>query len=537
MIISYLKGGKKLSTRYSNEDLIVDVKVLNHRTTVTVTALTNVTLLSAEDNVPFHVNFKDVYFLNGYQSWTDTKEFKLAKRLRNVKNSPHIITKAFALYAYGDSTFYKYSIKKSHGYDLFYSKGEHEVFAYSMNYRNAYLIFELIKDRRDIHLISDVKNWDLLSGESAVVLDYVLYYDYKIGKEAFEQDFPNRNIPKVFGYTSWYNYYQNINEEIILRDLEALDNRFEIFQIDDGYETFVGDWLDVDPAKFPNGLKPLVDKIHEKGFKAGLWLAPFVAESKSKVFQEHKDWFKKTKKGTFVKAGGNWSGFYSLDLANPDAVNYIKKCLEHYMELGFDFFKLDFLYAVGLDSYPGNTRCMVQGDAYKLLHDTLKDKIILGCGANIINSFENFDYLRIGPDVSLKFDDVPLMRLFHRERISTKVTLQNTITRSVFNNHLFGNDPDVFLLRDDNIDLSKKQRRALTILNALFGSVLFTSDDIATYDDEKKTILAEALELFRNAEDVSFETKGKKINVKYSLREEEHSFTYNTEKGVLENER
>ncbi len=537
MKITYLKNNKKCSTRYSNKDVLVSVKMINNHTTVTVTALTNITLLEASDTIPFHVNFHDVYFLNGYQSWTDTKEFKLATKLRNVKNSPHIITHQFALDKYGDSTFYKYSFKKSHGYDIFYSRGKNEIFAYSLNGKNAYLIFELIKDRRDIHLISDIKNWKLLAGESAVVFDYCLYYNYQEGLEAFRQDYPDRDIRKIFGYTSWYNYYQNINEEIILRDLDALDERFEVFQIDDGYETFVGDWLDVDPKKFPNGLKPLVDKIHEKGYQAGLWLAPFVAESKSKTFKEHKDWFKKTKKGTFVKAGGNWSGFYSLDLSNSEAREYVQKCLRHYMDLGFDFFKLDFLYAVGLDNYPGKTRCMIQNEAYQLLRDTLKGKTILGCGANIINSYENFDYLRIGPDVSLKFDDIALMRLFHRERISTKVTLQNTISRSLFNNHLFGNDPDVFLLRDENIELSKKQRKALTLINALFGSVLFTSDDIATYDEEKKVILAEALELFRNAENVSFETKGKKINVKYLLRDKEHTFTYNTEKGVLENER
>lgn len=537
MKIYYLKNGKKLVTRYTNKDLILDIKMINNRTTATVTALTNITLVEATDFIPFHVNFKDVYFLNGYQSWTDTKEFKLAKRLRNIKKSPHIITKSFALDKYGDSSFYKYSIRKSHGYDLFYSKGKDEIFGYSLNFHNAYLLFEMIKDCRDLHLRSELGNWKLFSGESAVVFDYKLFYNFEEGKNSYEQDFPKLNIEKIFGYTSWYNYYQNINEEIILRDLDALDSRFDVFQIDDGYETFVGDWLDVDPIKFPNGLKPLVDKIHEKGYKAGLWLAPFIAESKSKIFKEHRDWFKKTKTGTLIKAGGNWSGFYPIDLDNQEAVNYVKKCLEHYMEMGFDFFKLDFLYAVGLDNYPNQTRCMVQYQAYKILRDTLKDKIILGCGANIINSYENFDYLRIGPDVSLSFDDIAAMRLFHRERISTKVTIQNTIFRSIFNDHLFGNDPDVFLLRDDNIKLSPKQRRALTIINALFGSVLFTSDDIATYDENKKIILAEALELFRNAKVVSYETIGHKVKVKYTLKGDNHSFIYNTKKGVLENER
>lgn len=41
------------------------------------------------------------------------------------------------------------------------------------------------------------------------------------------------------------------------------------------------------------GHKPIVDKIHERGFTAGLWLAPFVAEKESKLFKEHQDWIKK----------------------------------------------------------------------------------------------------------------------------------------------------------------------------------------------------------------------------------------------------
>ena len=169
------------------------------------------------------------------------------------------------------------------------------------------------------------------------------------------------------------------------------------------------------------------------------------------------------------------------------------------MDLGVDFFKLDFLYAAALPQYEGKTRCMVQDEAYQLLRSILGDRLILGCGANIINSYEHFDYLRVGPDVSLDFDDVFYMRLFHRERVSTKITIQNTIYRSFMNNHLFGNDPDVFLLRDENIKLTLPQREALSKINALFGSVLMTSDDIATYDEEKKALLAEALHLFRDA--------------------------------------
>ena len=538
MRVKYLINGQTRYAEKSNKHFELVTKEEGNRTTVTLKANDDIALEEAEQFVPFNVNYNDLYFLNGYQSWTDTKEFSLHKRLRNIKKSPHIITHMFAMNKYGDSTFYKYGIMKMHGYDVFYSKGQYESFIYSVNYKTAYLIVELLKGKKYLHLISAVKGIKLKKGEEVTIFDYYMFFNFEEGLQSFKTVYPE-NIPeKLFGYTSWYNYYQNINEEIILRDLEALDSRFNIFQIDDGYETFVGDWLDVDPVKFPNGLKPIVDKIHQKGFKAGLWLAPFVAETKSKLFNEHPDWIRKDEKGKPIKSGGNWSGQWALDLDNPEVRQYIEKCLRHYMDMGFDFFKLDFLYAAGLPLYEGRSRCQMQYESYRFLRNILKGKLILGCGANIINSYGNFDYLRVGPDVSLIFDDVSYMRLFHRERISTKVTLQNTVYRSFLNKHLFGNDPDVFLLRSGNIKLSFEQRKALTTINALFGSVLMTSDDIATYDEEQKKVLDHALAVFKGAKVDSWKTVDKNhIEVKYHVGNEEHSFTYSVQKGVLLNAR
>ena len=533
MFVRYIIDGKFKRVNDTNEDIEVFEQRKNNRHVVKVKAKKDLVLADATEVVPAYNNFSDLYFLNGYQSWTDTKEFKLAKRLRNVKKSPHAIVNLYGLNKYGDSTFYDYSINKSHGYDIFYSKGKFESFIYNMNYKTAYLIIELIKNKRDVYLTSELRGRVLKKGEEITAFDYCYYDNYQKGLEAFNNDFKELDTEQVFGYTSWYNYYQNISEDIIMRDLDALDDRFNVFQIDDGYETFVGDWFDIDAKKFPNGLKPIVDKIHEKGYKAGIWLAPFVAERKSRLFKEHQDWIKKDAKGKPVLAGGNWSKFYSLDLENEEVIDYIKKFLTFYIELGFDFFKLDFLYASSIIAANGKTRCETQDAAYQLLRDVLKDKLILGCGANIINSYQKFDYLRVGPDVSLKFDDVWVMRLFHRERISTKVTLQNTIYRSIFNKHLFVNDPDVFLLRDNNIQLSTEQRKALTLINALFGGVLMTSDNIKEYDDKKQRILNEALCLFYEAKVKSYTTKGSIIEIVYEVKGETKELKYNTKTGVF----
>ena len=53
---------------------------------------------------------------------------------------------------YGDATFYKYSNKKLHGYDIFYAKGNNELFIYNMNFKNAYLIIELLKNKKSFKI-------------------------------------------------------------------------------------------------------------------------------------------------------------------------------------------------------------------------------------------------------------------------------------------------------------------------------------------------------------------------------------------------
>ena len=138
MRIVYFKNGVRHSTNKNNQDIsFSEVREGNH-TTIKLLAGEEITLAKAYLDFPAHINYKDLYFLNGYQSWTDTKEYKLATQLRDVRKSPHIITGMFALNKYGDSNFYNYSIRKSHGLDVFYSKGKYESFIYNLNYKTAY---------------------------------------------------------------------------------------------------------------------------------------------------------------------------------------------------------------------------------------------------------------------------------------------------------------------------------------------------------------------------------------------------------------
>lgn len=537
----YRVGGedRTLSCNTENDDLSLLIRDEAGRRTVVLRAKRDLDLKAyreTEHELPGAAGegLSDLFFLNGYQSWTDTKETYLSETERDVTRLPRFLLSRFAFDRYGDAAFYRYDENTLHGYDLFYRRGERECFFANLNGDNAFLLFEVDRATGKAVVTSDLDGAAVSEGEEFTVCDYLCFPAIAEGGSAFRKAFSPRKAEKLLGYTSWYNYYQNVSEEILSRDLSALDERFDLFQIDDGYETFVGDWLDVDPVKFPHGLSPFVERAHERGIRAGIWLAPFVAESKSRLFTERPELFRRDENGQPIVCGSNWSGFYALDLDNPEAKGYIKNCLTHYAEMGFDFFKLDFLYAACLPTYPGRTRARVASDAFRFLRECLGDKLILGCGAPLFPAAGKFDYMRVGPDVSLKFDDAWFMRFMHRERVSTKVTLQNTVYRSLFDGALFGCDPDVFLLRDDNLSLSFERRRALITLNALFGRLLMTSDNIADYDGEKLELLSGALSLFRGARVKDYEREGDRIKITYAHDGRDNTIVYNTRKGVLE---
>lgn len=536
MKLIYQLNNERKETSLSNDDIDLIIEQFEEQCIVKAKAKKDLTLLSSIIEEPYEFKDDDVAFLNGYSAWTYTHEVDNSfKELNLYRKYPKFLFRLIPGDRYGDYAFYKYGKNHVHGYDILFVKGKNPLYILSNNYKNAYLIIELDKKNNIVRLYSDVENIYLKAGEEFVVFDFVKFASYEQGNDYFNKKYPNLSKEKILGYTSWYNYYQNINEEIILRDLDALDDRFNMFQIDDGYETFVGDWLDVDPKKFPNGLKPIVDKIHQKGLKAGLWLAPFIAEPESKLFKTRPDLFRKDKNGKLIKSGIGWSGQYLLDIENEETVEYITTALKHYMDMGFDFFKLDFLYALNIGTYKCS-RAMISQKGYELLRSILKDKLILGCGAIPFNSISNFDYIRVGPDLTLDYNG----GLFDKikpcnEYPSTRITLQNTIYRSFMSQRLFGNDPDVFLLRDENTKMSFEQRKAVTIINALFGNLLMCSDNINTYGDAQKEVLTQALDIFRNATNKKYELRDNMVHIDYELNNKHYSFDFDIKKGVLVN--
>ena len=86
------------------------------------------------------------------------------------------------------------------------------------------------------------------------------------------------------GWSSWNNFGPDISEKLIKDTIDALektglkDAGYIYVNLDDGWQRYKGSReehpLEYDPVKFPNGIKPVADYAHSKGFKLGIYNGP-----------------------------------------------------------------------------------------------------------------------------------------------------------------------------------------------------------------------------------------------------------------------
>ncbi len=107
--------------------------------------------------------------------------------------------------------------------------------------------------------------------------------------------------------------------------------------IDAGWYECGSAWLNTgnwwpDPARYPNGMKPVADMAHATGYKFMLWFEPERAAG-TWLANNHPDWL----------FGGSPSGqFNYLNLGNPDALAWVKSTIGNMIgDIGIDIYRQD----------------------------------------------------------------------------------------------------------------------------------------------------------------------------------------------------
>lgn len=437
----------------------------------------------------------DKMMVNGFQTWTQSRELNNSAQISSLRwFVSHLLS------PYGDYSFWKTPGTRGHfaswTYTYFQRLKRPLLFFGSIDESFAYTVLEydfthnqlVIKKELDsLATIGEKFIFQLYIGEGQELELWDEYSSLITHKRSL--------VPKSTGWTSWYYHYTKITEKIITDNLEALSKAeipLDIFQIDDGYQRALGDWLEVND-KFLSGMKALAKKIKAAGYKPGLWVAPFICDRESDVYKNHPEWILKNKKGKPVRAGWNpgWNGwFYSLDFYAPGFQEYLRTVLETILDdWGYLMVKLDFLYAVALESRPDKSRGQIMSEALSFLREVVGDRWILGCGVPLGPAFGQMDYCRIGSDVAPYWEDSKLALVNYRERVSTYNSLLSTLGRWQLNKRVFFNDPDVFFLRDNQNKLNEAEKYTLFLLNNLLGDLVFFSDHIGEYTPEQLSLL------------------------------------------------
>ena len=143
----------------------------------------------------------------------------------------------------------------------------------------------------------------------------------------------------IMGWSSWNNFRINISEKMIREQADAMiasglyDAGYRYINIDDGYfggRDAKGN-LFADKKKFPGGMKKLVDYIHAKKLKAGIYTDAGINTCGS--------YYDKDKKGI-------GSGIYGHSLDD---------CTLFFREWGFDFIKMDWCGGEKMELKPEET--------------------------------------------------------------------------------------------------------------------------------------------------------------------------------------
>ncbi len=324
--------------------------------------------------------------------------------------------------------------------------------------------------------------------------------------------------PYQVGWCSWYQYFHAVTEADIRANLaRAADWPFDLFQVDDGYQRAIGDWLETSPA-FPSGLETLAGWVTGAGHRAGIWLAPFLVAPDSVVATRHPDWLagRRRSDGTLspliVWQNPSWGGgreglMYCLDTTRPEVTAHLEAVARALVQMGYSYLKLDFTFAPSADGVwadPSLTPAQRVRRGYAAVRAGAgPDAFILACGAPLSHVVGLVDGARIGQDVAPLWSLAPgdeAVPGYLDTQPSTQMAWASTAARAVMHRRLWLNDPDCVMLRTRHTRLRPEAATTWARTVGLSGGMALVSDDLSLLGHPARDLLDECLALGRDSD-------------------------------------
>ena len=370
------------------------------------------------------------------------------------------------------------------------SSGQNTVLAFTSCHK---FIGRFFVRKHSIDVVVDAEGLELAPGESWQLEEFM--YAEGANRPALLERVADRieihHPRKLFrpiptGWCSWYCFGPDVTAKDVLANLDVIAKQIpelKFVQIDDGYQPAMGDWLETGIA-FGGGVASVLKQIRQRGFEPAVWVAPFIAEANSHVFQQHPDWFIKGKDGAPLSSNevtfGGWrrGPWYALDGTHPEVQKHLEQLFRTLHEdWGCTYFKLDatFWGAMhgGRFSDPKATRIEAYRRGMEAILRGAGDAFILGCNHPIWPSFGLIDGSRSSGDISRSW------HIFSREA-------RATLNRNWQNGRLWWNDPDAVLLAGN---LSDNEFRFHATAIYASGGMILSGDDLTKISPERMVML------------------------------------------------
>ena len=151
--------------------------------------------------------------------------------------------------------------------------------------------------------------------------------------------------PRPVTLNTWEgNYFDHSVPSLIAQAEAAAALGVERFVLDDGWfgrrdndKAALGDWV-VDRRKYPDGLKPLADRVHALGMEFGLWFEPEMVNPDSDLYRAHPDWALQLSRGRAPLSRSQ----LVLDFTRPEVTDHIFAAMDQVLrETRIDCIKWD----------------------------------------------------------------------------------------------------------------------------------------------------------------------------------------------------
>ena len=285
----------------------------------------------------------------------------------------------------------------------------------------------------------------------------------------------------------------------VLGNLTHLDREqlpLDVILIGDGYETNIGDWSDVDRAKYPQGMKHVARQIAAAGHRPGIRIAPFAVSASSKLYAQHPDWTLRDARGSPVLAWQHQgTDVYALDLSLPAVHTWLQDVFRTLCEdWGFDFFEVDLVFAAalsGVRSDPRMTRAQAVRKGLETVRSAIGERFLLASGAPLGPCIGMVDAMQVSTDVHSEW--YPCWQDLSAPSAANAVL--NSVTRSFLHRRLWLNSPGGLLARSrgDGSSLTLNEVRTLATITGLMGGLTLAGDNLISLEPERLELLRRVL--------------------------------------------